>query len=491
MGCQKSSPNQSQSDPTIKVVLDSAPRTIDSRFALDANSQYLENLIHCSLISFDKEGNVSLKLAKSFDWLSPLKLKITLQTNQTFYDGHQVEAKDVKASYDFFLLENPKEPSPRAGAFKDISSIEVLSRSELLIQLKNPSASFVSNLVVGILPAQMAQGGKIVDFKKLMACGDFQINQWGVNSIELTNRKNQQKLEFKIVKDESTRLAKILKGEVDIVQNSLNREQIEEAAKDNSDLMLLKKPGLNTTYIGFNMRDPILSNQKVRRAIDKAIDRKSIIDFVLKGFATPASTLLTPGDPFRSIVQTSSLDIVASKKLLDEAGFPDPDGEGEKARFHLEYKTTTDTTRVVIAKAIAAQLKKIGIDVKVTSMEWGKFKSDVEKGQVQMWSLSWIGFKDPDIYRYIFATESFPPNGGNRGWYSNKELDDLLEKGRVSTDKTQRKAIYAQVENIVRNDLPYVFLWHEDILALVNKKVSGYELYADGRLEALHQSIKK
>jgi peptide/nickel transport system substrate-binding protein len=202
--------------------------------------------------------------------------------------------------------------------------------------------------------------------------------------------------------------------------------------------------------------------------------------------------MLPPTDSFFSkSLAKSTFNPEAAKKLLDEAGFKDPDGDGKKPRFALSYKTTTDLTRISIAKAIAADLKKVGIDVTVESLEWGKFKADVEAGKVQMWSLAWVGFKDPDIYRFAFATEAFPPNGGNRGWFSDKELDGLLNAGKIETDTAKRVEIYKKVQDLVAKHLPYVFLWHEEIFAVVSKKVEGFEVYADGRYASLATAQKK
>ena len=108
-----------------------------------------------------------------------------------------------------------------------------------------------------------------------------------------------------------------------------------------------------------------------------------------------------------------------------------------------------------------------------------------------MWSLKWVGFKDPDIFRYAFATESFPPNGGNRGWYSNKTLDNLMAAGKIQTNLKKRISTYAKIQNIVGNELPYVFLWHEENYAVVNKKVRDYKVYADGRFASLAKAYKK
>lgn len=231
------------------------------------------------------------------------------------------------------------------------------------------------------------------------------------------------------------------------------------------------------------MRDPLFKNPAIRDAISLAVNREEIIKIILNGLATPARTLLPPtSEYFDQSLPSNTYDPKAAEKLLDEAGYPRKEG---KFRFELSLKSTTDVTRISIAKAIASQLKRIGIKVVVESMEWGRFKLDLEQGRIQMWAAQWIGFKDPDIYRFAFSTENFPPNGANRGWYSNPALDTLLQAGREKPDFAERKKIYDQVQNILAKDKPYVFLWHEENFAVVNENLKDFELYADGRYSAL------
>ena len=105
-----------------------------------------------------------------------------------------------------------------------------------------------------------------------------------------------------------------------------------------------------------------------------------------------------------------------------------------------------------------------------------------------MWSLTWVGFKDPDIYRHAFASASFPPNGGNRGWYSNPELDSLLEQGKATNEDKKRIKIYQEAQYIIDKALPYIFLWHEDNFAVINRHLKGFSLFADGRYSSLTQA---
>ena len=483
----------------IVIAWEAPVRSLDPRFASDANSQYLEDLANCSLMSFGPTGATLPDLAAGPpQWTTPTTLSVKIKANAKFADGTLVTADDVKATYQFFLKTAAvATPSPRAGAFSKVTGIEKKSNDTVVFQLAEPDASFVTNLVVGILPAKLAQGPQIETPIGHVGCGPFKIVSADVTSLLLEKNPNYSlgappkvgAIEIKIVKDEKTRFAKLQKGEVDLVQNLLSRDVLKDVERKFPNLRVVRRPALKTSYLGFNMKDKVSGNLAVRKAIALALDRQEIIDYILAGLATPARSMLVPGDPFLNTqVGATAKDLAKAGKILDEAGFK-PSG-ANKVRLQLSLKTTTDVTRVSVAKAIATQLKKVGIEVVVEPMEWGRFAADVEAGRIQTWTLSWIGFKDPDIYRYAFGTEALPPNGGNRGWYSNASLDKMLTEGRTTTDPAKRGLIYGKVQEVVAEDLPYVFLWHEENFAVHSSALAGFELYADGRYSSLTKASK-
>ena len=480
----------------LTLAWEAEPRTIDPRYAVDANSQYLEDLLHCALISPDAEGQLKPLLARSWQWTTPTTLKVELQPNIKFADGTTVTASDVAATYQFFKNTAAPKPSPRRGAFAGLVSTTAVAATTVVFTLREPDASFVANLIVGILPAATAAGNLISAPHQAQGCGPFILSALSPSQYDLVPNPNYslgapsklQKIALKIVKDENTRYAKLIAGELDLVQNLLSRDKLTVIARSYPKLKLQRRSGLNTTYLGFNIRDKKLSQVNVRRAIAMAIDKDKIIKYVLNGMAVPAATMLLPSDPFYSHnLKAPDYNPKQARALLDQAGFK---ASADGIRFSLSFKTTTDQTRVAVAKAIGAELRQVGINVTVESLEWGRFKADVEHGHVQMWSLGWVGFKDPDIYRFAFATASFPPDGGNRGWYSNPVLDQLLDLGRSQTSLSERTAVYAKAQQIIADDVPYAFLWHEDVFAISNQGIEGFEVYADGRLSALSRTSK-
>lgn len=481
----------------LRLAWEAEPRTIDPRYAQDANSQYLESLVHCALVQYNADGALSGWLAKSWTWRTPTILEVSLRDDARFADGSPVTAQDVRATYLFFKKEGLKSPSPRKGAFTKLKDVILAGEKSVIFELTEPDAAFVSNLVVGILPAIFEGREMLTEKDSPAGCGPFKLQTFDQARIELVpnlsyglgDKPKLRQVTIKIVKDENTRYAKLRAGELDLVQNLLSRDKVMTLAKKSPELRIERRQGLTTTYLGFNMKDSFVGRPEVRQAIALAIDKQKIVKYVLNGMARSADSLLPPDNLFYQKQENfQPYDPKVAIDLLEKAGFKDPDGPtGRLSRLRLTLKTTTDLTRVSIAKAIAAELKKIGIEVMVEALEWGRFKAEVDAGRVQMWTLSWIGFKDPDIYRFAFATESFPPSGGNRGYYSNATLDNLLAKGKVETELKKRQAIYGEVQALISRDLPYVFLWHDEIFAIVSRRVSGFVVYADGRLTSLSQ----
>lgn len=484
---------------SVSLAWEGNPRTIDPRFAIDANSQYLADLVHCSLISFDPDGNIVGQAAESWQWKDAKTLDVIMKPDLRFHDGSPVKAEDVQATYQFFQNPGVKRPSPLAGSFKNLSKVEVVSPKTLRFTLNEADVTFLANLMVGILPKTQAQQEVFEDPGKMKSCGPFILSKVGIYDYTLVRNENfslgpkaiLQEVIIKIVKDDATRFAKLLKGEVELVANGISRDKLKNFEKEYPGLSLTERPGLNVSYLGFNFRDKTLQDKRVRKAIASAINRDELIRHILQGMAQSSKNFLTQGSPFyNEEIVSPSYNRELAKKLLDEAGFPVPDGKGHQSRFRLSLKTTNDLTKTNIAQVIAGQLKQVGIDVEVQSLEWGKFKDDVEKGAAQMWLLNWIGYKDPDIFRYTFSTDNFPPNGGNRGWYSNPQLDPLLTEAHKTSDFKKRKALYDQVQKIVAEELPYVFLWHEKNFAIYRNSLKGFQLYADGRLSALKNVLK-
>jgi peptide/nickel transport system substrate-binding protein len=224
-------------------------------------------------------------------------------------------------------------------------------------------------------------------------------------------------------------------------------------------------------YLGFNLRDPLLQDVRIRQAVACAIDRNLIIKTLLGGHAQPALSLLPVSHwAYTGDVTRYDYDSKRAMQLLDEAGrIPGPNG----IRFHLAMKTSNTEDVRLLAAVLQQQLARVGIALDLRSYEYATFYSDVTRGAFQLYSLRWIGGNEqPDIFSYAFSTARFSPKGGNRGHYSNARLDTLLDDAAQSEDAARRRTDYVEAQQILARDLPAINLWYRDTIVVHNRRLT-------------------
>jgi peptide/nickel transport system substrate-binding protein len=288
-----------------------------------------------------------------------------------------------------------------------------------------------------------------------------------------------ERVVVKFLPDSNVRFLELSKGSVNFVLNGVDPRLL-PVVLENERLVMEEAAGSNASYLGFNLRDPVLSDVRVRRAIALAIDREAIVRTLWEGHADPANSLLAPGFwAHADGIPPVRHDPSGAKRLLDSAGYRDPDGDGPTPRFRLTYKTSQNELRRQIAAVIQEQLRQVGIAVEIRSFEWGTFFSDIRKGNFQLYSLTWVGIQDPDIYHYAFHSSQIPPQGANRGGYRNPELDRLVTEGRREPSRRKRKEIYRKVQVLLARDLPVFPLWINRNILVRDRRLSGFVITPD------------
>jgi peptide/nickel transport system substrate-binding protein len=175
-------------------------------------------------------------------------------------------------------------------------------------------------------------------------------------------------------------------------------------------------------------------------------------------------------------------DPAKARQLLDSAGYPATNG----VRFHLTMKTSTEESSRAMAAVFQQQLREVGIALDIRSFESATFLSDIMHGEFQVYSLRWIGGnEDPDIFDYVFSTARIIPNGANRQYYSNPRVDALILQASTELDQNARKRNYAEIQQILAQDLPYINLWYFDNVLVYSKRVHGLELNPSGNYDFL------
>jgi peptide/nickel transport system substrate-binding protein len=469
---------------TLRFGLSSAPITLDPRFATDAASSRINRLLYRRLIDFNDDFLPVPALA-TWRQLSPLHYEFVLgKDGRIFHDGSLLTSKDVKATYDFIL--NPQNASPRRTVLAIIERIEAPDDHTIHFYLNRTDPLFPARLSIGILPAGRMDFGH--DFNRSpIGSGPFAFLDWPDDArLRLTRLKDGQIFEFLHVPDPTVRVLKLMRGEIDMLQNDLPPELIRHLAK-NETVQVIKGQGSNFTYLGFNMIDKVVGRLEVRRAIAHALDREAIVEYVLGGAARPASALLPAnhwaGNPALSFY---SYDPEKARALLREEGFNDENPA------KITYKTSNDPFRIRLATIIQNQLSQVGIDVDLRSYDWGTFYGDIKVGRFQMYSLSWVGIKTPDIFRTVFHSRSVPPNGANRGRFMSAVADRLIETAEFSSDLKIQSVHYRDLQAYLLDQLPYVPLWYEDHVFIAKRDLVGYQLAVDGNYDSLaNVSIKR
>jgi len=465
----------------IRFGLASAPANLDPRFATDATSERINRLIYERLVDHDAQARPVPSLA-SWQLLSPEHYRFYLpEQPHRFHNGELLTSRDVAATYRSML--DPATASPHRGALALIKQIKVIDDRVVDFYLYQPDPLFPGTLTVGILPAGALASGHPFHHAPL-GSGPFRFTDWSdPGRLYLQRTDDDSILVFEQVKDPTMRVLKLLRGEIDLLQNDLSPELLAYLEKQNG-VAVQRAPGSNFAYLGFQMEDTATGVTEVRRAIALAIDRPAIIKYLFHGAARPASALLPPehwaGDNTLPVIQR---DIERARLLLAGAGYD------ASHPLHLSYKTSSDPFRLRIATVLQQQLARASIDVDVQSYDWGTFYGDIKAGRFQMYSLAWVGIKSPDIFRYAFYSDSLPPEGANRGRLQDSRVDQLIDRARSADSLESQAVVYRELQEYLLELLPCVPLWYEDQYA-VTRGLRGYTLASDGAFDALTDTTR-
>lgn len=482
----------SENKNKIVIAFESAPATFDPRMSTDVPSSRISGLLFNGLVKFDRELKIVPDL--STDWKSEdgRTYIFHLRRGVFFHSGETLTSSDVVYTYKSILSDKLK--SPLKGAYDFIEDIQAVDDYTVKFTLNREFAPFLSTMTTGIVPAKYAEKAGEDFGEHPSGTGPFRLESVERDR-EIRLSKNERYFEegvpkidglvFKIIRDESIRALQLEKGDINFCENVFSPDTVERLSFNNN-LNVIKEMGTDYYYIGINMKDKLSGNLDVRKAIAHGIDRNSIIRNIEKDGAVPATGLLPQGHwAYEGNVEKYEYDPERSKKLLDEAGFKDPDGDGPKMRLNLTFKTTYEERSRKFAEVFQEQMRKIGIGIDIRMYEWATFYNDIKGGNFQLFRLKWVGVTDPDHYYEIFNSGRFPPAGKNRGFYSNSEIDRLTEEGRKTMDIETRRKIYSDVQKIAASELPYISLWHAYNIAVLNRDIKGFLLYPRGEFDSL------
>jgi peptide/nickel transport system substrate-binding protein len=477
------------SQKVVVIAVDRRPDNIDPRIGTSMASFRMQQLIYTPLIFQGPDGKEQPAAAahwqvEKLQGQYPEQWTFHLRQDLYFHNEKQLTAADVV--YTFQSLMHPDLISRKKAAFSAVAEVAAVDQFTVVFTMSQANSPLLSNLMaVGIVPAGSEPNGLDVP----LGSGPFQLldsskQQYILDAFPRYFEGGPQikQLRIKSIADDTTRALELLHGSVDLVLNDLN---VRDAAYigELERYQVVTAPGLTYQYVGFNHQHPILGQRRVREAIAHAINRKAIIAGLLGGLAQPASSVLLPvlwqGDVE---FHQREFDPQLAARLLDEAGYKDPDGDGPEPRFSITMSCSNQKTSRDLVTVIRQQLAEVGIRLEVRSIEWQTFYADVVKGNVELYSMQWIGIIDPGFLGALFHSSSVPGAGEskrgtlNRGRFANKAVDTLIEKAEMEDDLAKRWQIYADIQKALEAELPYVDLWNRSNFAVIRKDLAGLQL---------------
>ena len=461
----------------IVVAMTNSAVNLDPRIGVDEASQKAHQLLYNPLVKIDASLKVVPEIATALSRTGDLTYVATLRHDVRFHDGSALTAADVAYTFRSFL-----DPAfrGRSGAYTNVGSVEIVDPYTVAFHLKTPSASFPINLVMGIVK----DGSGAANARTPIGTGPYKLQSFKPDDRIVLTRfdgyfegpaKNSGVV-LKVVPDDTMRGLELRKGAVDLVVNDVAPDIVWQMQREGT-LQIATGPGTDYAYLGLNLKDPLLQRLEVRQAIGYAIDREAIVKYLRRGFASTAVGIVPPMSwAFQAKVFDFRYDPAASARLLDAAGFPDPDGAGPRPRMTLTLKTSTAEMYRVLAAAIQQDLARVGIAVQVRSQEFATLLGDVVKGNFQMYTAQFVGVTDPDMLRRVFHSRQAPPNGLNRSRYQNADVDRLIDEASAMTDDVQRGMLYGAAQAAIARDVPVVSLWYKTNVAVFQPEIHGVRL---------------
>ena len=445
---------------SIIIGINSDATALDPLHINDTVTMSILSNVYEPLVRMTTDSEIVPALAT--DWtISPdgLEYTFTIRTDATFHNGDPITVEDIKYSIDMAV-----ESSYTGPYMNFIDHTEIIDDSTVKIVLQYAYAPFLALCTTysQIVKEDFYADGGTMMSKEPIGSGPYKFVSWAQGDKIVfeayegyyAGTPDITQLTYKIISNSTTATIALETGDIDMYINVAAADI--PSLEANSEITLLKEPSSAFYFIGLNMQDEKLSDIRVRQAIAKCVDRDALIIGALDGNGVKTTTFIAEGLPgYTEGFDPLPYNIEEAKALLTEAGYPDG----------FEMTISVPESRSAHAQMIQADLKKIGIDLKIGIVESGAFWDALENGDYEMMIMGWsYVVMDSDVgYYSLYRSDDM---AGNYVRFSDARVDELLQNGRISTEVSERAAIYSEIEEIVMNSAAYIPLyWRMDAIA--------------------------
>lgn len=487
------SPGSAQTPPDALVVGQIAePKSLDPHAVTAVNDFRILVNLYDGLTRY-KDGTLEVEpsLAESWEVSQDGKTyTFRLRSGVAFHDGTPFDAEAVKFNFDRMLDEqhpyHDTGPFPLAFFFSSVEEVKVVDEFTVEFRLSEPYAPFLSNLAypTGLIvsPAAVKNHGK--DFgRNPSGTGGYRFEQWEANSRVVISRNADywdgapalEAVVYRPITDANTRIAEMLSGGLDVMVE-VPPDSLQQFRGDES-FQVHEQAGPHVWFLILNAKEGPFADRKVRQAANYAIDKQALVENILQGTAEVAAGPTPPAFAwaYNESLEPYPYDPERARQLLREAGY-----DGQELTFYVTEGGSGMLDPVAMGTAIQADLEAVGMPTRIETYEWNTFLGKVNpglEGKADMAEMAWMT-NDPDTLPFLtLRSEAFPDKGGfNSGYYANEEVDTLLEEARAATSQERRAELYKEMQEIVREDAPWVFVANWKQNAVTRENVEGFKL---------------
>ena len=464
-GCEQREPTN-----VIRVLLGSAADSLDPRMASGAVGVRLSQLLAPPLCVVDDRLQPRWLLADELVSVDEVTMDVHLK------DGTAVDADDVV--FTFLSILDPAFGSPHRARLEVIADVVARDARTVRFRLVRPHAPFVVDglCAIGIVSRRSCRSKEVCRTHPAGAGPFTRVDDGSRPDRLLLQRRTGGEpgpdLDIRVVRDGSARLMELLAGDIDVVMGDVAPWDV--APLEQAGLSVSETAGVGFSYLGINTRTGLLADDRVRRALALAIDTEQLVAGRLRGHGTRSSGLLPPGHwAKKASLLPVDVDREAARALLREAGVP--------AGARLRLLSSTDRLRQSSARAIAAQLAEVGLQVEVEVRDWSVVYERLKAGRFDLVLAKWTPVVEPDLLTTTVHSRSIPGSvegvaagavgGGNRGAFKDADVDRWLDEARTTVDVDTRARLYGLVEDRLQQRVPFVPLWCDDEIIATSSRV--------------------
>lgn len=477
-GSSKPAEKKAEVKTKLVVAQGADAKTLDPHSTNDQPSSRVSAQIYDRLVEQDENMQPQPGLAEKWEQPDAQTTIFYLRKGVKFHNGEELKASDVKFTLDR-MVKSPTV-SHIVGA---VESTEIVDDYTIKVKTKTPFGPILNHLAhtaASILNEKAVKEGGDKYGQNPVGTGPYMMEKWTAgDSIALKVNPNYYKgtspvpsVVFRNIPEGTNRTIGLETKEVDIAYDIEPMDK--EKVKENKNLTLMEEPSLSMSYLGFNTNKKPFNDKRVRQAIAYAINVQPIIDTVYKGSGTVANSPIGPlVFGYSKEAKAYPYNIEKAKELLKEAGLENG--------FSFKIWTNDSPQRRDIATIIQDQLKQIGVNVTIETLEWGAYLDGTARGDHDMFILGWVSVTgDADYGLYALFHSSAKGSAGNRSFYSNPNVDSLLDKARASTSRDERVKLYDEIQKDIQEDLPVVTLAYTTQNVGMQKSVQNFKMNPAG-----------